>query len=55
MSKAAAILSAIVLDLMKRGLDECSIVSADTKMDIMLVLAMIGNAKEAIRGLQRND
>ena len=55
MSKASAMLSAIVSDLVKKCLDECIIVSAATKMDILLVLAMIRNARESILGLQRND
>ena len=45
------ILSGVVSDLKKKGLDECSVVSSDTKRDVRLVVSLVQNAKSAIEGI----
>ena len=45
------VLSGIVSDLKKKGLDECSVVGSDTKRDIRLVVFLVQNTKAAIQGI----
>jgi len=52
--RAESIISAIVSDLCLIGLDECAVLSPDTKNDVCLVMAMVENAKHAIKAIQEN-
>ena len=52
--RAEMVLSGIVSELQKKGLDECSVVSYDMKKDIKLVVSMVQNAKAAIKGISNS-
>jgi hypothetical protein len=49
-----SVLSGIVSDLSKIGLDECEVLSHDTKKDVCTVMSMVTNANLAIKGLEKN-
>ena len=53
--RAESLLSFIVSDLAKDGLDKCEVISSETKKDINMVYVMLKNAKLPIKGIQRNE
>jgi len=52
--RVESVLSGIVSDLSKIGLDECEVLSHDTNKDVCTVMSMVTNANLAIKGLQQN-